>query len=579
MSTQAKPLLEFLTRYRWPLFILWVFVFRLPHILGADLRLDGDGAHHWLVMDRIYKGEAFVLHPHGMDHIGLIEFLFATPFVALFGHTQLPYQLGLVFIFLITAWPLFLFARRGYGESAASWVLILMALPHPFVQFISLRPYGGHLLCNALGLLVLYLWWRRVSNPGGVRPAVQLSGARDLLYWAGVGALGGVALYTNRLYAIPLAAHLGVWILHAVTREKSARQFVALALFAVGFAIGGLPQWLGGHFEPFAPNYPNAGFNPGLENLESNAAVFASTLLPNLLDIVYFDGFGEAGFVPPGDFKKAVPIWQGLIVLLAIGPLIRLVPRGIAYLRGQGPLTVGVLATAIVVANTLAILITKLPIWGFSARYLLASILILIPIYAAFAAGLYDAPAAPRDASGRLSFQKAFAFLNRIPFLDRFAALFRSAPRIYAIGHLLLFIAAYAYGYRPSATIYSKPATAGAQEVSAYLKTNGHDRCLANYWIAYNLIYSSGRKILASPTTQYPGLGPVRDPQIERAILEDPVGLRCVIDHRFTMADGRNAAPGKVWTPVKDGPLRMRVSERHTIADWIILFGDPVAGR
>lgn len=590
MSMQAK-LFDFFARYRWPLFAFWVLLFRLPHILGADRRLDGDGAHHWLVMDRIYQGEAFVLHPHGMDHIGLVEFLLATPFIPLFGHTQLAYQLGLCLIFFLTAWPLFLFARRAYGQNAASWVLILLALPHPFLQFISLRPYGGHLLCNSLGMLVLYLWWRRVS-PGaaaaGSDPSRQANagdalagGARDVLYWAGVGALAGLALYTNRLYAIPLAAHLGVWVLHALTR-RDARWLGALLIFVVGFAVGGTPQWLGGLFEPFPPNYPNAGFQPGLDNLQSNAAVFVSSLLPNLLDAIYFDGFGEAGFVPPGDVKKLVPIWQNFIVLAAIPPLLRLVPRGIDYLRGRGELTVGVLAVAIVTVNTLAILITKLPIWGFSARYLIASILILIPVYAAFAAGLYDAPAvgknsAPDSAAGEAPTQgnKGAVLIGQATgFAAKIYAWFRGrAARIFAIGHLVIFIAAYAYGYRPGGVIYSGEATAGADEVAAYLQASGHDRCVANYWIAYNVIYSSGRTILASPTELYPGLGPVRDPEIERAVLDAPDGVRCVIDHRFTMAGARNAEPGKIWRPVADGPLELAVDRREVIADWVILFG------
>ncbi|MEQ9367261.1 MAG: hypothetical protein RIF32_23725, partial [Leptospirales bacterium] len=528
------------------------------------LRLDGDGAHHWLIMDRIYRGEAFVLHPHGMDHIGLTEFLFAAPFVAVFGHSQVPYQLGLCLIFFITAWPLFLFARRGYGQSAASWVLILMALPHPFLQFISLRAYGGHLLCNALGMLVLYLWWRRVAPPA----TTALKGTRDILYWTGAGCLAGVALYTNRLYAIPLAAHLGVWLLHCISRRDLAMTG-ALAVFAIGFGVGATPQWLGASFEPFAPNYPNAGFNPGLENLQSNATVFVTTLLPNLLDIVYFDGFGEAGFVPPGDFKKIVPVWRGLIALLAIPPILALIPRGLDYLRGRGELTIGVLATAILAVNVAAIMITKLPIWGFSARYLIASILILVPIYAAFAAGLYAAPAL----SGGIT--ERFAFLRRFSFLTRFAGILQRAPRVYAIGHLVLFTAAYAYGYRPGAALYTEAATAGAAEVTAYLKASGQDRCLANYWIAYNVIYSSGRTILASPTAHYPGLGPVRDPQIEAEIMSDPRGVTCVIDHRFSIAGARNAEPGKIWAPVPDGPLRLRVTERRTIADWVILFGRP----
>ncbi len=431
MSPQGK-LLETLQQYRWPFFILWTMLFRLPHILGADRRLDGDGAHHWLVMDRIYRGEAFVLHPHGMDHIGLGEFLLAAPFVPRVGHTQFAYQLGLCVVFWLTAWPLFLFARRAYGRAAASWTLLLLALAHPFVQFISLRPYGGHLLCNALGLLVLYLWWRRVAMRDTSNTPMA-SGSRDTLYWLGTGALAGIALYTNRLYLILFAAHLGGWSLHALTR-RDARCFGALLIFGLGFALGGTPQWLGSYFEPFAPNYPNASFQPGLENLQANATVFVSTLLPNLLDILNLDVFSEAGFVPPGDVKKLVPVWQLFLVLAAVPVLLRLIPRGIQYLLGRANLTVGVLAVAVIAANTLAILITELPIWGFSARYLLGSVLILVPIYAAFAAGLYDAPALAADAQASAEpnlARRALAFLRKA-----YAGFRRRAPRIFAVGHL-----------------------------------------------------------------------------------------------------------------------------------------------
>ena len=68
-------------------------------------------------------------------------------------------------------------------------------------------------------------------------------------------------------------------------------------------------------------------------------------------------------------------------------------------------------------------------------------------------------------------------------------------------------------------------------------------------------------------------MGPVRNPEIEAAVLGAPGGVRCVIDHRFTIADARNAEAGKTWRPVADGSLELDVTSRAQIADWVILLG------
>lgn len=524
-------MLDHLRRFKWFYYSAWVVAFRLPHFFRADARLDGDGALHWIVMENILRGEVFALHPYGYDHLGLTEFFLAFLFVPFTGHTQLAYQLALTVVFFATALAAYLVAQTAFSQRAADRVLLLTALPHAFIQFMSVRPFGGHLLCATLGLWAIWCWLK--FRESARAPAAMIA----------VGLLCGLAIYTNRIALMMVAALYGVWLLELAVRRGRGAGGICFSL--AGLGAGLLPVALGWIWQPYPNIYPNARLSFVPARIGENAAIFVRDLLPAIFDVYRFPGLEESGFDPAGSVKSAIDVWQVLIALTAIPPALLFFRSLYRFLMHGERAGYGVLAGAVVAVNAAGILFTDIQLIGFSVRYFLPALLVALPLYGALAAGHYP------------------------------IALWKLGPvriaRVYLAGHFFIYGLAYAHGYRPGAPIYTAEATPGAARVHVWLAGRGVRRCVGNFWIAYNLDYLSRLRLPASPTRALPATGIVRDPVLEERVIGQP--LECVIQNPLLFSmPGRETADGRklelLWH--ERTPIALEIRAKRQIEGWVI---------
>ena len=155
-------------------------------------RLDSDGAHHWIVIDYILTGKSVALHPYGLTHLGITDFIFSIPFSLLLGHTQYSYQLMLHLVFLLLSFSIYKITQFAYGQKASDYSLLLLALPNPILYHFLVRPYGGHLLGSVIVILSLLLLFVSEKKENKI-PYLCLS-----------SFLVSFAYYTSHLSIIPL---------------------------------------------------------------------------------------------------------------------------------------------------------------------------------------------------------------------------------------------------------------------------------------------------------------------------------------------------------------------------------------
>jgi hypothetical protein len=556
LTPLARPL------WHWPVFAVWVFLFRLPHLLLAPNRFDGDSAHHWLVMEYNLAGAGPYLQPFGSDHMGITEFLLSWIFLPFLGHTPAAYELGLTVAFLIFAAGVYLVTRQHYGNRAACASLLLLALPSPLISFLSVRAYGGHVLSMGMALVALWYAVRTIRGKGA------------LWHWVILGILCGLTLYTHRLAAIVLAGSLVYAVLLHWKREKLVVSIGRAAFLGTGFLIGVIPIYLAARLRPMEVGY-KVPFVFSLENLQSNIHALVTTMIPVALDAVYMPGIEEGGFRPDKGLRSIISFWQILILLLALPPGWVVIQRLIGVLRGRIAPTYGVFFLAVLGINTLSVLVTSIPMNAsqmvsnpllraliasndttlpMAMRFFLPVAAVVPPLLAALLAGQYATP----RLRGKMRVVKF------------------KAPVLYAAGHFLIYILAYGRGYMPGAPMYTVEGAPGASRITEVLQARGVKRCVANFWVAYPIMLMSKKQITANPVHWIPDLSISRHPEFERQIASNPEGIECIIQNPMLLPPEFRGNPAQIHyaTRINGQPVQMTFSvlHRELISGWDVIL-------
>lgn len=586
-SEKSSHILDFLIKAKWPLFVMWVILFRLPHILLADNRLDGDGAHFWIVMEYILAGKGFYLLSFGVNHVGMTESFLSLPFIPIVGHSQTAYQLALASIFLFYSIIIYRLTKQFYGQRPAHFSLLLMAIPHPFVNFYSLRAYGGHILSIALALLALHLWalWlarapaaveNRTTIPGsaGMLRTLRLEfSALAVLRSLGLGCLLGFAVYTSRLSSMSVAALLLAWLVHALWQRRLSL-LVYLVLGLIGAGIGMIPWFVGMALQPVEIHYAQK-FALSFADVGNKLWVIVKGILPGMLDVVHAPGIEESGFRPDKGARTVLFAWQIIMMAPALLGAGVLVASLIDYLRGKATPTYGILFAAIFCANLGAVLLSSQPITvqhplvamlegddvllPISLRYFLPTFMALPPLFALLASGDLRLP--PK-------WVEMLPWARRIP---------TYAARLYLIGHVIVYSLGYVRGYQPNSTLYHLTGDGGGKQVYSYLKQKNISHCVAHFWVANNLVYYSRLNLTATPLHGWPEAGLVKHPEFEREVLTRRQGIECVIEPKVLAASLRSDDPNARFVRPYEWQghkltTDLRIIEHKIIGQWLVLL-------
>lgn len=527
MNRIFTTLLNFTQKYKIIFFLLFTTLLRVPHLIRADYRLDSDGAHHWIVMDYIFSGKFFALHPYGLTHLGITDFLLVYPFTFIFGHTQITYQIMLHLVFLIVSFTIYKLSKISFGNKAADFSLLLLALPNPTIFHFLLRPYGGHVLAITLTLLSLYTIY--------LAETTEAKGK----YYSISGFLIGLSYYTSHLAIIsivPVTAYLAL----SLWKERKVTYFLYSFFFIL---IGLVPSVIGKLIQPFPDNYPNASFSIKIQNIPNNFEFAVVNIFPALLDIFYLPGLEEGGFFPSKDLR--IPMQFLGLLFLGIGiyflsrQIRKVISNGLGSIRITGNYTL--FFFLLLSLNIGAVLVTTNGLEGFGLRFLLPAIIASVPLYAALFSGEINS--------------------NRIEWLP-------SKLRIGLIFlHFLIYILAFGRGYLDKkSAVYTAQATLGIDEIISYLKENNVKYCAADYWMANPIIYETNFKILATPIDSL-SVGPRRNPEIVEKVLNNPKGVECVINNWFTPLQNKAKDPQKF---IETNLFAFRILRSKVIGDSIV---------
>lgn len=125
---------------------------RLP-LLGDDRAiLDGDEALMGLMsLYQVEKGVVPVFFWGQNYGFSFAEVSSISLFTGFLGYGDLAVKAGMLFLFLLTLWGMFLFFEQRYNTTWAFWIVLLFAL-HPAWYYWSLKARGGYmtaLLCSS----------------------------------------------------------------------------------------------------------------------------------------------------------------------------------------------------------------------------------------------------------------------------------------------------------------------------------------------------------------------------------------------------------------------------------------------
>jgi hypothetical protein len=218
---------------------------RIPALYNSRYDFNSDEAVDALVIKHMLEGREFSLFNWGTNYYGIVEGVFAVPFVALFGYEPLAFKLSALIGFLILQGSVFLLGRRLFGTSAGIASVAFLSVLSPMLIEWSTLASGGFCLIVGWGTITALYALHLAS-----RPAVPRA--------VGFGWLLGFGLYIYQLYIIyvvTLAAAAALTTAYKLmlpeerdhVRRKlesfgTGRTVKLLLALAGGFALGWSPK-------------------------------------------------------------------------------------------------------------------------------------------------------------------------------------------------------------------------------------------------------------------------------------------------------------------------------------------------
>jgi hypothetical protein len=217
---------------------------RVPALYNSVYDFNSDEAVNALVMKHMLEGREFTFFNWGTNYYGIVEGLFAVPFVALFGYDPLAFKLSALVGFLILQVSVFLLGRRLYGASAGIAAVAFLSVLSPMLIVWSTMASGGY--CLIVG-------WGTITALYALHLARRLSVARVAV----LGWLLGFGLYIYQLYVVYVATFAAALALAAacelalpVGRARARRH---LESFGAGGVVKLLLAFAGGFVTGWAP--------------------------------------------------------------------------------------------------------------------------------------------------------------------------------------------------------------------------------------------------------------------------------------------------------------------------------------
>jgi 4-amino-4-deoxy-L-arabinose transferase-like glycosyltransferase len=285
---------------------------RIPVLYNSRSGLNSDEAVNALVMKHMMEGRDFSFFNWGTTYYGIVEGVFAVPFVAVFGYSPLAFKLSALIGFLILQISVFLLGLRLYGASAGIAAAALLSIFSPMLIMWSTMASGGYCLIVGWGTITVLYALHILRRPSVARMAV-------------LGWLLGFGLYIYQLYIVyvtTLAAALAFVaaceLASPESRARARRLFEsfgvegivkALLACAGGFVLGWAPTIMA-HVRGLAvskqPSYELAASGV----IGANVELLAKRCIPALFGV---NPFGEAELLNWSG--RSFPLWAEVFYL------------------------------------------------------------------------------------------------------------------------------------------------------------------------------------------------------------------------------------------------------------------------
>ena len=217
---------------------------RVPALYNSGFDFNSDEAVNALVMKHMLEGREFSFFNWGTTYYGIVEGLFAVPFIALFGYEPLAFKLSALIGFLILQVSVFLLGRRLYGAGAGIAAAAFLSVFSPMLIVWSTMASGGYCLIVGWGTITVLYALHLARRPSVARAAV-------------FGWLLGFGLYIYQLYIVYVATFAAALALAAACELAlpggRARARRLLESFGAGRAVKSLLASAGGFALGWAP--------------------------------------------------------------------------------------------------------------------------------------------------------------------------------------------------------------------------------------------------------------------------------------------------------------------------------------
>jgi 4-amino-4-deoxy-L-arabinose transferase-like glycosyltransferase len=344
---------------------------RVPALYNSVYDFNSDEAVNALVIKHMLEGREFSFFNWGTNYYGIVESLFAVPFVALFGYEPLAFKLSAVVGFLILQVSVFLLGLRLYGASAGIAAVAFLSVLSPMLIVWSTLASGGYCLIVGWGTITALYALHLARRPSVARVAA-------------LGWLLGFGLYIYQLYVVYVATFAAALALVAACElalhggRDRARHLLEsfgaggvvklLLAFAGGFVTGWGPTiiaHLRGSAVSKQPSYRLAV--PGV--VGNNVELLVHRCLPAL--------FGVNPFGMPELLNRSgpsFPIWAEVCYLGFFGAAWLWGVRSVFGRDGRGVRLVAAALVLLPVVNVLLFILSPNPQDTLSNRYLLPSL-------------------------------------------------------------------------------------------------------------------------------------------------------------------------------------------------------------